>query len=284
MDNSHVMVSVIIPTYNRKDDLSKAIRSVQKQTERNIEILVCDDGSTDGTKESVDEIIKKDARVRYFDCGHNGRPAIPRNVGIENSKGEWLAFLDDDDVWNPTKLEAQLFLMNKYDVKGSCTNAYFYEGDTNTGELYFLNSKDEKLSFGNFIDVNPVICSSMMFHKSLIKTCKGFPEEENLRAIEDYAFWLRIVSYTDIVYIHYPLVGYLKTSQSSIRNKKILSFKEQKALVFDNYRRWRKNNKDAKIYFIFCKECIKNRVFKAINKLIAFLKRVKRFIKSIAKR
>ena len=80
--HDNITFSVIIPTYNRIEILKKTIVSVQKQTIKNIEILVCDDGSTDKTCEIVTNISKKDSRVKYINCGHNGRPAIPRNKGI----------------------------------------------------------------------------------------------------------------------------------------------------------------------------------------------------------
>ena len=285
MGNSQVQVSVIIPTYNRKDDLCRAIKSVQDQTERNIEILICDDGSTDDTRESVEKIIREDSRVRYINCGHNGRPAIPRNIGIKKAKGDWLAFLDDDDVWNPTKLEAQLFMMEKYKVKACCTNAFFYDGDNNSGELYFRNTSDALYKFRNMISVNPVMCSSTIIHSSTLEECIGFPEDESLKSVgEDYAFWLRIAAYTDILYLHNPLIGYLRTSNSSIRKEKDFTFKQQRKIVFDDLKRWRKTKGLSvrkyyiKEYIMFCVESVANFLY-SVFMLIG--RRGKRMIKRL---
>ena len=239
-----IKVSVIIPTHNREDILMRTIFSVQKQTERNTEILICDDGSTDRTKERVEKLCESDTRIRYIDCGHNGRPAIPRNIGIREAKGEWLAFLDDDDLWNPVKLEVQLHELEKSGLKACCTNAFLYEDGKNTGKRYFPGEEDRIYSFKDIIRVNPVICSSMMIHRSLIESCMGFAEGERLAAIEDYAFWYRICGYTDICYVGKALTGYLVTSSTSIRKSNALTFEEQQAIVEEDFAKWLEDKGD----------------------------------------
>lgn len=250
----NVIVSVIIPTHNRSSLLVRTISSIQKQTIQNIEILVCDDGSTDDTQEIVSNLSDRDSRIRYIFCGANGRPAIPRNIGIKEAKGEWIAFCDDDDLWLPAKLESQLYMMKKHNVKASCTNAWRFTYDNGVTMQYFQNSKLKLYGFSDFLLVNPVICSSSIIHSSLIKHCYGFAEEESLKALEDYAFWLRIALYTKFLYIHEPLVMYLDTSSSSIRKEKNLAFEEQQKIVFDDFFRWRKNQSMiVKVFYLFSK-------------------------------
>jgi len=101
-------VSVVIPTWNRADRLVEAIRSALEQSAPVLEVLICDDGSTDDSAERVATLAAVDPRVRWLPGARGGRPAIPRNRGIAASRGEWLAFLDSDDTWLPGKLEAQL--------------------------------------------------------------------------------------------------------------------------------------------------------------------------------
>lgn len=100
------MISVIIPSYNRAGILPMAIDSVLGQTYRDIELILVDDGSTDGTEDLIRSI--KDSRLRYIKLEKNGGACRARNTGIDAAKGEYLAFQDSDDRWHPDKLERQL--------------------------------------------------------------------------------------------------------------------------------------------------------------------------------
>ena len=103
-------VSIIIPTYNRAKLLSRAIKSVLDQTFKDFELIIVDDGSTDNTKGVVEEFQKKDSRIKYIWQENSGAPAKPKNTGIRQARGEYVAFLDDDDEWFPKKLEKQIEL------------------------------------------------------------------------------------------------------------------------------------------------------------------------------
>ncbi|MGH8528228.1 MAG: glycosyltransferase family 2 protein [Nevskiales bacterium] len=100
------LISVILPTYNRAHLLPRAIGSVLAQSYRNLELIVADDASTDRTAEVVNAI--RDARVRYLRCPRNGGPGYARNRGIEQARGDYIAFQDSDDVWLPHKLALQM--------------------------------------------------------------------------------------------------------------------------------------------------------------------------------
>ena len=274
-----ILVSIIIPTYNRKELLLKTVKSIQNQSITSIEILVCDDGSSDGTKDAIEEIVNNDNRVRYIDCGANGRPAIPRNIGIKNARGEWLAFCDDDDYWVSNKLEIQLETVKKYGTKACCTNAYLYEIDNKELKEYFKNSITEVIRFKDILKHNPVICSSVLIHSSLFETIIGFPEEKELRALEDYALWMRVFCFTDFVYLKEPLVYYLITSSTSIRNKEPIPFYLQQDIVANNWMEWGKllsekdnYNKANKAYREYlCKRNIKlqtRQILRAVKHLI----------------
>lgn len=106
MKNHEPKVSVIIPTYNRKNLVIKSIKSVLNQTFKDFELIIVDDGSTDATSENVKNII--DERVKYIRHEQNMGPSAARNTGIKAAKGEWIAFQDSDDVWLDTKLEKQM--------------------------------------------------------------------------------------------------------------------------------------------------------------------------------
>lgn len=207
-------VSVIIPTWNRAATIVKAVRSALEQSHPVTEVLVCDDGSTDETKELLAAII--DPRVRIIEGPRAGRPAIPRNRGITQAKGEWIAFLDSDDAWLPEKIGKQIAAVKKPDCKASCTNAYRVLPGKGRVSPY-LEIKKDKITFDDLIRTNFVICSSAMIHRSVLEKIKGFPEDENLKAIEDYALWLRVATLTDFAFIAEPVVDYTDDALNSIR-------------------------------------------------------------------
>lgn len=106
---AEAFVSVVVPCYNAEQFLPTTLSSVLTQTHQAHELIVVDDGSTDGSAECVERIAARDARVRLVRMPRNaGAPAAPRNLGVREARGEWIAFLDADDVWHPRKLELQL--------------------------------------------------------------------------------------------------------------------------------------------------------------------------------
>ena len=238
-------VSVIIPNYNRSGTLIRAVKSVLAQHLPVLEILVCDDGSTDDSHEQIKAL--SNPLVRWIDCGRNGRPAIPRNTGIKHSKGDWLAFLDNDDEWLPEKIEEQLRVATEKKSFAICTNAMRIRTD-GMKDLFF-QTKDAVLSFDSMISTNGVICSSMIIHRSLLEKTIGFPEARQLRALEDYALWLRISCLHSIQLLARPLVNYYDDTENSIR-KDDLSHWKQRELVFADLFKWMKSigiNKDLQI-------------------------------------
>ena len=228
-------VSVIIPTWNRAATIEQAVRSSLAQTVSSLEVLVCDDGSSDNTKHIVDSI--DDERIIWIPGPHSGVPAIPRNRGIRESKGEWLAFLDSDDEWLPDKLEKQLVLAQRLGCKAACSNATRHvPGEGFKGA--YLAWKKEKITFDSLLPVNLVICSSAIIHKSLFATVVGFSEDERLKAREDYALWLRVATQTDFAYHPEPLVMYRDDAANSVRSEETSPWKQRNA-VFNDFRNWR---------------------------------------------
>jgi len=114
------LVSVVLPTYNRSATIMRAVRSVLTQTYRNLELLVIDDGSNDGTEDILRSI--RDPRLRYMRCATNGGVGVARNMGVRAAAGDLVAFQDSDDEWVPWKLERQVEL--------------FRQGDRSLGMVY----------------------------------------------------------------------------------------------------------------------------------------------------
>lgn len=110
--NLFPLVSVIIPCYNARNTIADTINSVLCQTYKNIEVLIIDDCSTDNSYEIINNYAACDTRIRFFKTTTpSGSPAIPRNIGLDNSHGTLIAFLDADDMWLESKLEDQITFM-----------------------------------------------------------------------------------------------------------------------------------------------------------------------------
>lgn len=115
--NNNPLVSIVMPAYNSAHFISESIRSVQEQTFENWELLVIDDASQDGTIEIVKALLEKDERIRLHPLPTNQGAGFARNIGIKASEGNYICFLDADDLWKPEKLEVQLDFMDKNNVE-----------------------------------------------------------------------------------------------------------------------------------------------------------------------
>ncbi|HEX2955606.1 MAG TPA: glycosyltransferase family 2 protein [Chitinispirillaceae bacterium] len=184
------LVSVIIPLHNRKELLPRALNSVLKQSYRDLEILVIDDGSTDGAGDLP--ILKQDQRIRYLRLDTNYGVSKARNAGIANAHGSWIALLDSDDEWVPRKIEQQLQWLK--------FNPSFLI--TQSRELWIRNGQrvnppaTHEKSGGDLFTESLKRCmitpSSVIFSKDLVDEIGCF--NESLPACEDYDLWLRVTS------------------------------------------------------------------------------------------
>jgi glycosyltransferase involved in cell wall biosynthesis len=236
--HNNQLVSVIIPTWNRADCVVNAIESALAQTYRNIEVLVCDDGSNDHTKEIVSAL--PDRRIRWIPGEHSECPAIPKNRGIRHSKGEWLAFLDSDDTWRPRKLELQFEAISRYNTTAACTNAWRIQKKGHNSETFIFWNRP-RVQFNDILAGNIIINSSVLLQKKLIARVSGFPENKELIAIEDYALWLRILTITDFAFVRQCLVNYTDIPQNSVRRSPLAIFYPH-AKVMRNFDNWARNS------------------------------------------
>jgi teichuronic acid biosynthesis glycosyltransferase TuaG len=176
-------ISVVISTIERPEACELALLSVLNQLDSPLEVLVCDNGSRDGTEARFREWERRDRRVRYLRIASNtGTPAAPRNLGVAQAHGEWVAFLDDDDEWLPRKLTVQREVMRAQNADVIATNALRTSGGNYfPGAPALLEPGRKQLLRGN-----PVITSSSLVRRSLVH----FPEQRWLGGVEDYAAWL----------------------------------------------------------------------------------------------
>ena len=258
------LVSAIIPTYGREKSLKNAIASVLSQEGISLEVLVCEDGET----ESVASVVQSfhDPRVIHLPGTHVGRPAIPRNRGIAAAKGEWLAFLDDDDEWLSGKLCKQLAVVKDTGCLAICSNAYRKLANGNIVGLYLPDDVlPKRITFHHLLHGNFVINSSALVHASLVPQIGYIPESRELISIEDYAYWLRVAARTDFAVSSEGLLNYNDDAQASIRK---YANQSQLELVLRDYVHWCVLHKMYyKLFFTVKKMCrmyfdrIKNRLF-----------------------
>ena len=184
-------LSVIIPTYNRAQLVTRAIESILAQTEADWDLLVVDGGSTDGTQAMVQEYVRKDRRIHLVKGSVNG-PAHSRNTGIRLAEGAYIAFLDDDDAWLPEKLATQVRFMEAHPEVGL---SYTYaagrtlsNGTPDPQSVYGRPIRDaieDLLNWPNFIST-----SAVMIRRECLKEAGGFDTRYEL--CEDFDLWLRL--------------------------------------------------------------------------------------------
>jgi glycosyltransferase involved in cell wall biosynthesis len=193
------LISVIIPTYNRLYLLKEAIASVIEQTYTNWELIIVDDGSTDDTVKAVQQI--NDSRIRLIQLSHTGHIGQVMNEGVKHSSGEWLAFLDSDDLWLPQKLELQIHSLKK-EKKKWCYGSFEYI-DENKKVIYKSPEKFPPLS-GRILEeiiegqAGIAICS-LMVEKKIFEMVGGFSSNPEVR--NDYELALRIALKEEIAFV-----------------------------------------------------------------------------------
>lgn len=208
-------VSIVIPAYNSLKYLPETIESVLKQTFNDFEVIVVNDGSTDNTKHWVAQIA--DPRVKLINQENQGLSGA-RNTGIAHASGEYIAFLDADDLWEPTKLEKQVLCLDENPEIGLVYTwvALIDENSNPTGRI-FKNYAENDV-WCQLIEHNIVESGSVaMVRRQCFDTCGVF--DRNLRSfVEDWDMWLRIASRYSFKVIKEALVYYRQHSTSASRN------------------------------------------------------------------
>lgn len=193
-------VSVIIPTYNRVTKTLKAIESVLHQTYQNVEIILVDDGSTDDITKLKNK-VKEHNNLRLFTQKKNAGPAAARNRGIKESTGEYIAFLDSDDLFMRDKLEKQLASMVKHNPIISYTAYLKREGGK---ETFMSDPGLTGLVVPRIISNCTIATPTVVIKKDLLVE-KNIYFDENIRIAEDTCFWLEIAKHSEILLVNEPL-------------------------------------------------------------------------------
>lgn len=232
--NNSPLVSIITPIFNGEKYILETIQSVLNQTYTNWELIIVDNKSTDNSAEILNSI--DDERIKAISLEYNsGGPARPRNIGVENAKGEYIAFLDADDVWVPNKLEDHLKFMIKDNLNFSSTSAKYI--DEQSKSVMKMNKfknhlrKFRTYNLENLLKYKFIYTSSVMIKKNILE--HKFNEEKNCISVEDYYLWLQVLNNPNTKYgfLHKELLLYRIVS-NSVSDRTTIGKQEAKSLFY----------------------------------------------------
>lgn len=238
LPEERLLVSVIIPAYNGIQWIEPTLRSVMDQMYQPVEIIVVDDGSTDGTG----EFIRSHFPTVTVLNRPNGGPAAARNEGARAAHGELLAFLDMDDIWAPTKLTDQIIAVQDVADWGLCVTRVikfspedgvpsFDKSQRRPGiatitHMTLLNDRWSLWRRNNIMT-----CSTALVRRAVFEEIGGFDEDPGLLCVDDFDFYLRISFRWKVIMVKAALVGYRITPGSLSRNKLLLHANARNALA-----------------------------------------------------
>ncbi|PIR98229.1 MAG: hypothetical protein COT89_00785 [Candidatus Colwellbacteria bacterium CG10_big_fil_rev_8_21_14_0_10_42_22] len=241
-------VSIVLPTYNGHQFINRAIGSVFEQTYVDWELIIIDDGSSPAIDATIEKKYLDDSRVRVLKNEKNLRIQKTLNRGLKESKGEYVARLDDDDWWNcKDKLQRQVeFLDSNPDIGVVGTGAIIIDKVGNELFKYELATKDSEIR-RKILKKNPYIHASVMFRKDLVVKLGGYSESEETLHLEDYDLWLRVGGHAKFAGINHNCTSFLLDSGGiSSQNKKEQLSKNTKLI-----KKYGKNYPGYSKYLIF---------------------------------
>jgi teichuronic acid biosynthesis glycosyltransferase TuaG len=231
-----VLVSIIMPAYNASKYIQDAIDSVVAQTFLNWELIIIDDGSTDSTKEIIKKNISTDSRIYYY-YQENGKQGKARNSAIAKSKGEYLAFLDADDIWIPTKLQIQINELQIKNVDLVFSDSYvFYDNNIldmsrkmHTPNMILKGDDALKL----FLVGNRIPNLTVLAKKEKIELVNGLSEKWSIQNAEDYHLWLKMLIKGCSFYGSDKTLGFYRIHEKSSTNQDKLASEQVLEVYFD---------------------------------------------------
>lgn len=179
------LISIIIPYFKKKKFILNCINSILKQSYQNFEIIIINDECSNESNLILEEIKNKDLRIKVINNKNNLGPGLSRNIGIEKSKGSFLAFIDADDEWIKSKLEFQFNFMKKNKLLFTHTNYYIVN---NKNKLIGKFKVKNFLNYGSLLNSCDIGLSSVMINSKIKKEIKFC----NLKTKEDYVLWLKL--------------------------------------------------------------------------------------------
>lgn len=227
-------VSVIIPTFKRSELLTNAIDSVINQSEKDIEIIIVSDGIDNKTQEVVNQLKKKDGRIKFYEYEISKGGNFARNLGVRKSKSDLIAFLDDDDTWNVDKLKKQIKVFNESKQIGlvyTGINQLYPEKKINFSSVPVVKGDLSKsILFKNYIGTT----STVMMRKFLFDKVGGF--DENLSAKQDYDLWIRVCQICEVSYVKSNEINYYNRTSSNQISVNVEKYERAHEYIIKKYK------------------------------------------------
>lgn len=221
------LVSIVMPCYNGEKFIQETIESVLKQTYKNWELLVIDDGSKDHFYELVNDYVKKDNRIHLIRQQNSGSAAA-RNNGIKHSKGQYLALLDSDDIWLPGFLDSQIrFIRQKGAV---CVCSSYLRIDEQSNEILRPVISKAIITFKNMQSIDYIGCLTGLYDQS--RYGKIYLNEKLNSLLDDYAFWIDVIKLEGVAYGNPKILAKYRLRKGSLTNNK-------RALIIKHYNFYR---------------------------------------------
>lgn len=217
VDPSAENVDVVIPTYQEISRAIRAVNSALSQTAQVSRVLVLDDGST---KEVVEDLRRELLHIQFVnikELSHSGHPGTVRRLGVQESGADWIAFLDADDYWDNEKIARQLELANRIGAGMVYSNAWLERGGSEVAYFSPINKLPKKLTTFGLLISNYVINSSVLVRREHLLAVGGYADSPEVRAVEDYATWLRLSTICKMAGIQEPLLTYSESASSFSR-------------------------------------------------------------------
>ena len=234
------LVSIIMPSYNCGEYVEETIRSVQAQTYQNWELIFFDDCSSDDSVQKVNDLRAEDKRIHIFLNKYQAGAAVSRNNALREAKGRWIAFLDSDDIWEPTKLEKQIRFMEENGYAFSYTA--YQEIDSESKPTGVLVSGPKHVTKAVMYAFCWPGCLTVMYDATKV----GLIQIADIKKNNDYAMWLKVCQKADCYLLDECLAKYRKGRVGSLSSQGILT------MIGWYYKLWREaegKNPIAAIYY-----------------------------------
>lgn len=227
------LVSIIMPSYNCGQFVEESIKSVQRQTYQNWELIFIDDCSADNTVSIVQRMSLSERRIKLLKNVTNSGAAVSRNNGLKKAEGRWVAFLDSDDLWEPTKLEKQVRFMEEKGYAFSYTEYQEMDAKGNlTGVIISGPKHVTKKGMYNFCWPG---CLTVMYDSKKI----GLIQIEDIKKNNDYAMWLKVCKKADCYLLTEVLAKYRRGRAGSVSTHGIVT------MIGWHYRLWHEAEKKS---------------------------------------